>query len=65
MEEEDRPRPKGSFPELGGALEGRSREELEAYLRALRAEIARVEDEMRRRQAIRGAAEALFKVPRR
>lgn len=64
MEEEDRPRPKREFPELGGRLEGWSVEDLGAYVQALRAEIERVEAEIRRRRDLRGAAEALFKTPR-
>lgn len=64
MEEEDRPRPRREFPELGGRLEGWSIEDLDAYVQALRTEIARVEEEIRRRRDVRGAAEALFKTPR-
>lgn len=64
MEEEERARPKRAFPELMGPLEGWSVAELEAYVQALRAEIARVEAEIRKRRDVRGAAEALFRTPR-
>lgn len=64
MEEEDRPRVKRQLPELGARLEGWSVGELETYVQALRAEITRVEEEIRRRRDVRGAAEALFKTPR-
>ncbi len=64
MEDEDRPRPKREFPELGSRLDGWSVEDLEAYVQALRAEITRVEEEIRRRRDLRGAAEALFRTPR-
>jgi uncharacterized small protein (DUF1192 family) len=64
MEDEDRPRRKREFPELGGRLEGWSVEDLEAYVQALRAEITRVGEEIRRRRDLRGAAEALFRTPK-
>ena len=44
-------------------LDGLSVEELEAWIGALKLEIARTEAELARRRDVRGAAEALFKKP--
>lgn len=46
---------------IGRDLAGLSVDELSAYIRALKAEIVRVEAELVRRADVRGAAEALFK----
>ena len=44
-------------------LAGLSVGELEAYKRLLEQEIGRVEEELRQRRDVRGAAEAIFKRP--
>lgn len=60
MSEEEEIRRPQPGPVLGGRLDDRSVEELEAYIAQLRAEIERVEAEIRRRREIARAAEALF-----
>ena len=64
MEEDERQRPQPAAPELGGRLDHYALADLEAYLLRLRAEMARVEAEIEKRRALRGAAEALFKTPK-
>lgn len=57
-EEERRPqKPAG----IGRPFAGMSVDELDDYKRALQHEIARVEEELRVRRDVRGAAEALFR----
>jgi uncharacterized small protein (DUF1192 family) len=60
-EDEESPRIKAATDRLGRPLEGVSVGELEAYIQALEAEIARVRAEIDRRGAHHAAAEALFK----
>ena len=57
-EEEVRPKREMTVPR---PLAGLSVEELLAYIALLKAEIARVEAELARQRAVRGAADALFK----
>jgi uncharacterized small protein (DUF1192 family) len=60
MEDDDGPKPKPTLvtPRL---LEPMGVEELRDYITALRAEIARAESEITRKQGHRGAADALFR----
>jgi len=60
-EDDEGPRIKPATDRLGRPLEGVSVAELEAYVTALEAEIARVRAEIERRGAHHAAAEALFK----
>jgi uncharacterized small protein (DUF1192 family) len=57
---EPRPKPSGLAPPN---LESWGLAELEAYIRSLRAEIARAEAEIARKGAHRSAADAFFKRP--
>jgi uncharacterized small protein (DUF1192 family) len=57
-EEEVRPKREVTMPR---PLVGLSVEELETYMAAMRAEIARVEEELAKRRDVRGAAEAMFR----
>lgn len=59
-EEEVRIRPATG---IGRDLRSLSIGEMEAYVAALRAEIARVEGEIAKRRDVRGAAEAMFHRP--
>jgi uncharacterized small protein (DUF1192 family) len=60
-EDDESPRIKPATDRLGRPLEGVSVADLEAYVTALEAEIARVRAEIERRGAHHAAAEALFK----
>ena len=61
MEEELPARPKGEV--IGEDLSRLSVHELEARMASLKAEMARIEAEIKRRQDVRSAAEALFRRP--
>jgi uncharacterized small protein (DUF1192 family) len=58
-EDEETPRKRPRFEPL--PLDGVSREDMEAYIAALEAEIARVKATITARDSHRGAAEALFR----
>jgi len=58
-EDDETPRRKPRFDPL--PLDGVSREDMEAYIAALEAEIARVRATIASRDSHRGAAEALFR----
>jgi uncharacterized small protein (DUF1192 family) len=58
-DDEETPRKKPFFAPL--PLDGVSREDMEAYIAALEAEIARVKATIAARDSHRGAAEALFR----
>ena len=60
-DDEDAPRQRPRFDPL--PLDGVSREDMEAYIAALEAEIARVRATIAARDSHRGAAEALFRKP--
>jgi uncharacterized small protein (DUF1192 family) len=60
-EDEDIPRKRPRFEPL--PLDGVSREDMEAYIAALEAEIARVRATITARDSHKGAAEALFRKP--
>ena len=60
FEEDDRPRAKAE-PTLNRDLRTLSVADLEGYITAMEAEIARVRAELARRRDVRGAAEALFR----
>lgn len=60
-DEEELPKRKPRFDPL--PLDGVSREDLEGYIAALEAEIARVKATIAARDRDRGAAEALFRRP--
>ncbi|MCB1971694.1 MAG: DUF1192 domain-containing protein [Geminicoccaceae bacterium] len=62
MFDDDEPRRKPAT-ELGQSLATHSVDELEAYVRALKAEIVRVQAEIAKRSDVRSAAEALFRKP--
>lgn len=61
FEDEERARPQRREIAVGQPLEGVSIGEMETRIEALRAEIARLEAEIARRQDHRAAADALFK----
>lgn len=61
MLEEDPPRPPRSF--VPPVLEAWDVEELKGYIATLRAEIARAEAAIEKKQAHRGAADAFFRKP--
>lgn len=58
-EDDDTPRRAPRFDPL--PLDGASREDMEAYIAALEAEIARVKATIAARESHRGAAEAIFR----
>lgn len=60
-EDEDIPRKRPRFEPL--PLDGVSREDMEAYIAALEAEIERVKATIAARDSHKGAAEALFRKP--
>ncbi len=60
MDLDDLPKPKPSMV-IGESLESISLAELEQRIKALEAEIARVRDEINRKQASKSAADAFFK----
>jgi len=60
-DDEDAPRKRPRFDPL--PLDGVSREDMEAYIAALEAEIARVRATIAARDSHRGAAEQLFRRP--
>lgn len=62
-EEDESPRIKPATDRLGRPLDGVSVADLEAYIGALEAEVARVRAEIARRSDHRAAAEALFRRP--
>lgn len=60
MFDEDRPKPKAEhqFPRN---LDGMSVSELDAYIQALKDEISRVEEDVRKKKASQDAAASVFK----
>ncbi len=60
-EDEETPRKRPRFEPL--PLDGVSREDMDAYIASLEAEIARVKATIKARDSHRGAAEALFRRP--